>query len=461
MGSFWKSGESTAGMADARCADSAGEPELRLTVHFVDGDSGEFQIPACGGGRDGIPFYWNISWGDGAGECVSGVSSYEGGEVFAGNLMHQYAAPGRYEIILAPARASGETAGNTPGWLQAFGYPSSWVFSMGEDVLFPKGGDKLVGVDGVLDDRAINVELEGACAEMFAGCENITMGSNFTISSHKERAGDFFCLKMFSGCRGDAFDMGKSFQLPRSFRSVGKAFCCRMFEYCAGASFTMNDAFTIPQKITSAGSFFCQQMFGGHGPRLTMGKAFNLPQGLVEAEDEFCAHMFSCPLGCDECCFEMNEVFNIPQRISGYVGEGFCRGMFTDNRSPSFSMNERFNIPPRITSAGDAFCSCMFSGCSGENFSMNDIFNLPQGLGNVGANCCASMFWTCDGKRFKVNEEFKFPMNAIGVPPLAFGMFSECRWEALNWNIQDNVLCNPDFAIWSSPVNKESHGDTK
>lgn len=453
MGSFWKSGEDAAAAADVRSTRLASELELRLTIHFEDGDNGEFQIPACGGRQDGVPFHWDIDWGDGTRGRVSGVSSCEGGDVPAGSLMHQFAAPGSYEIILSPAGAANETTGNTPGWLQAFGYPHSRVFSVGENgaraLHFPKGIDNLVGVDGVLDDRAINIELEGACAEMFVGCENITMGPNFTISSQKERAGDFFCAMMFSGCRGDAFAMGKSFQLPRNLRDVGEAFCCKMFEGCAGASFTMNDIFTIPQKITSAGSFFCKEMFEGHGPRLTMGKAFDLPQGLAEAEDEFCMRMFSSG-SCDESCFNMNEVFNIPQRISGYVGRGFCYEMFSDNCGPVFSMNERFNIPPRITSAGAAFCICMFSGCSGDSFTMNDIFNLPEGLSEVGDGCCKGMFYGCRGENFKVNNIFNLPKNIIPVPLLAFMMFGKCHWDALNGSMHDIVRLNPN-SVWYPP----------
>ena len=180
-----------------------------------------------------------------------------------------------------------------------------------------------------------------------------------------------------------------------------------------------------------------------------MGKAFDLPQGLVEAEDEFCMRMFSSG-SCDESCFNMNEVFNIPQRISGYVGRGFCYEMFSDNCGPVFSMNERFNIPPRITSAGAAFCICMFSGCSGDSFTMNDIFNLPEGLSEVGDGCCKGMFYGCRGENFKVNNIFNLPKNIIPVPLLAFMMFGKCHWDALNGSMHDIVRLNPN-SVWYPP----------
>ena len=451
MGWFWGLGQRAAKPMPKK-ATSDSRPELRLTVRFEEGDEGEFLIPACGGSCGGVPFRWNIDWGDGARGCASGVSSAWGGDVSSGDLVHSYAVPGTYEIALSPIEQVGETAGDAPGWLQAFGYPDGGLLRVGEMGLRPpQGVDKLIEVDGILDDRAINFELEGACASMFTNCKNITMGPSFTISSHKERAGDFFCFKMFAWDNGPTFAMGESFQLPRNLRTVGKAFCCKMFMCCNAPSFSMNDVFTIPQNITSAGSSFCQEMFEEHGLGLTMGKAFNLPQGLVTVEDNFCADMFLTSGG-DGYRFEMNEIFNLPQHISGYVGNGFCSGMFSWNRGPNFSMNNKFNIPTGITSAGDEFCCKMFAGCSGARFSMNDIFNLPENFTWAGESCCAWMFKQCNGKRFKLNEKFDYPVGLTGARLLAYEMFSECRWDALNLNIQDIVSRNPHLQIWRQPI---------
>lgn len=453
MGWFWSSGQGAEGMSRTKDAVPAGKPELRLTVHFGDGDKGEFQIPACGHvGARGLPFQWNIDWGDGVYERVLGTSSGKGGDVSEGSLVHKFAVPGSYEIILSPIGGVVDTAGDTPGWLQAFGYPETWMYFADEggsftEVSFPKGGDRLVGVGGVLDDRAINIELEDACAAMFAYCENITMGRDFTISSRKERAGDSFCRKMFEGCGGDAFTMGESFQLPRNLRTVGDSFCRDMFRG-VGPSFTMNDTFTIPQQINSTGSFFCSGMFLYHGPALSMGKSFNLPQDITKAESYFCASMFSSS-GAGDQRFEMNDLFNLPQHISGQVGNGFCSSMFQGNRSAEFCMNSRFNIPPGITSSGDAFCAQMFQGCSGAGFSMNSVFNIPACFGLTGAECCARMFSECRGAGFRINEEFTLPADLRGGEWLAFKMFDGCDWSALNWNMREIINCNPNLGIWS------------
>lgn len=430
--------------------------ELTLTVHFESEGGGEFQIPACGQGGVGefYPFDWNIDWGDGVRERVAGISSPRGGDVSSGSLVHTFGAKGSYEIGITPAEQVFETTGKAPGWLQAFGYPENWVFSVDDNqrfagYVFPKSGDKLVCVDGVLDDYAINVELEGACAQMFIGCKNITMGPHFTITSSKETAGDFFCFKMFSKCDGDTFTMGDAFQLPRSLCKVGKAFCCKMFEFCAGSAFTMNERFTIPQDIFIAGNSFCQEMFAQHGSGLTMGKSFNLPQGITDVGDNFCAVMFSYVGGPKKSAFTMNDAFNLPPHISGHVGNSFCEHMFSFNDSDSFRMNDHFNLPQGITSAGDAFCKNMFLRCSGSSFSMNDVFTMPPNLQEVGAECCMWMFSGCDGASFHVGSGFDFPHVLNGRGRLCLEMFGECRYASLNWNVQDMVSRNPNLGIWS------------
>lgn len=432
-----------------RTPDSSSEVkkhQLSLTVRLEDENGGTYQIPACGHGGIGeyFPFDWVVDWGDGASERVKGVSSPNGGEVSTGSLIHSYAAAGEYSVAIAPTGAVSETTGNAPGWLQAFGHPEGWS---------PAGGfDKIVCVDGVIDDCAINIELEGACACMFTNCSNITMGSHFTFSSNKKTAGDFFCFEMFSGCGGDAFTMGDAFQLPQNLQEVGKAFCCRMFSFCTGASFTMNEEFTIPHGIYQAGSSFCQEMFGEHGSALTMGKCFNLPQGISEADDNFCASMFSY-VGGEEPAFSMNDVFNLPQHITGSVGKSFCERMFTGNYGNAFRMNCRFNLPQGITSAGDAFCKSMFQRCSGSSFSMNDLFTMPQQLENAGAECCMWMFSNCDGPKFRVSEMFDFPYTLNGRGYLCFEMFGQCRIDSLSWAVRDMDERNPSLRIWSPPYN--------
>lgn len=435
--------------------DEAIRHALTLTVRFESEAGGTFQIPACGQGGIGeyYPFDWNIDWGDGTCERVRGVSSSRGGDVSLGSLVHAFGAKGRYEIAITPAEQVSETTGDTPGWLQAFGYPESWAFSVDDnqrfvEYVFPKGGDKLVCVDGVLDDYAINIELEGACAQMFIGCKNITMGSHFTISSNKETAGDHFCFKMFSGCSGDAFTMGDAFKLPQGLCEVGKAFCCKMFASCSGPLFTMNDEFTIPQGINITGNFFCQEMFADHGSGLTMGKSFNLPQGIEGAGNNFCTDMFTY-VGGKKSEFTMNDVFNLPPHISGHVGNSFCDGMFRANDSDTFRMNDRFNLPQGITSAGDAFCKSMFLGCSGSSFAMNGIFTMPSNLQEVGEECCMQMFYGCNGAGFHVADGFNLPYVLNGQGRLCLNMFGNCRYTSLNWNVQDIANRNPSLGIWS------------
>ncbi|WP_308622539.1 hypothetical protein [uncultured Enorma sp.] len=420
---------------------------LLLTVRFEGENGGAFQIPACGHGGIGeyFPFDWIVDWGDGASERIKGVSSPNGGEVATGNLIHSYAASGEYSVAISPAGLVSETTGNTPGWLQAFGHPEGY---------YPVGGfDKIVCVDGVLDDCAINIELEGACAYMFSHCNNITMGPHFTFSSNKKTAGDYFCFEMFSCCSGDAFTMGEAFQLPQNLREVGNAFCCKMFLLCTGSSFTMNGEFTIPPGIYVAGRSFCQEMFGEHGPALTMGKCFNLPQGISEADDNFCAAMFS-NVGGEKPTFSMNDIFNLPPSITGNVGKSFCERMFAFNDGDDFRMNNRFNLPHGITSAGDAFCKSMFLRCSGSSFSMNDVFTMPPHLQDAGSECCMLMFSECNGHGFYVGEGFDFPYTLNGRGYLLFEMFGQCRIDSLNWAVRDMDERNPSLHIWSPPYDQ-------
>lgn len=428
---------------------------LRLTVRFEGEEGGEFQIPACGHGRIGEywPFDWMINWGDGSSERATGSSSPKGGEVRAGSLVHPYREHGEYVVTITPAGSISETAGDEPGWLQAFGYPESWAFSVDEnrrfvEYVFPKGGEHLVCVDGVLDDYAINIELEGACAEMFIGCENITMGPDFTFSSRKRKAGNFFCNQMFAQCKGDSFTMGSSFQLPQELHEVGEAFCQKMFHFCLGKSFTMNDDFTLPQKITTAGSGFCNQMFYEHGPNFSMGRSFNLPQEMIEADDYFCSYMFAGEAR-SPSTFSMNEVFNLPPNISGHVGDSFCKSMFCGNSGDAFRMNSLFNLPQNISSAGDSFCSFMFAWCSGRRFSMNDVFTIPRPLNYAGDDFCRSMFGGCDGIDFIVGPNFAFSNGRFGSRAF-MDMFSGCRVSSLSSEaVTKSAAMFPELQIWS------------
>lgn len=434
-----------------RISNSSSEVEkhaLSLTVRFEDENGGAFKIPAYGRGGIGeyFPFDWVVDWGDGANERVEGVSSRSGGEVSTGDLVHWYVAAGEYLVVITPAEAVSETTGSEPGWLQAFGY-SGGVYSV-------ERFGKVVRVDGVLDDYAINIELEGACARMFACCSDITMGPHFTFSSNKKTAGDFFCYEMFSECDGDAFTMGEAFQLPQNLQEVGTGFCCKMFMRCTGASFTMNEEFTIPHGIYLADGSFCQEMFCNHGPALTMGKGFSLPQGISEADDNFCAYMFTFYGGKKKPAFSMNDVFNLPPNITGNVGKSFCEYMFAFNEGDEFRMNDRFNLPQGITSAGDAFCKGMFLGCAGSSFLMNDVFTMPPHLQDAGSECCMWMFSGCNGSRFCVSEAFDFPYTLNGRGYLYYEMFGKCRADSLNWIVRDMVERYPSFRIWSPPLDQ-------
>lgn len=437
--------------ADERGVRSGHRHELSLTVRFDDARGGVYQLPACGHAGIGefFRFDWLIDWGDGTDEHVRGISSSFGGEVSQGNLVHTYGSDGTYRIVIRPANSPSKTEGTAPGWLQAFGYTDKPMYDgTTREKLFPKGVDNLIEVDGILDDCAINIELEGACGEMFADCKNITMGPSFTFDSDKTRAGNFFCYKMFWSCCGDNFAMGNNFKLPQSLQKVGEAFCCEMFFNCRGSSFTMNDSFTLPQFIQEVGTAFCRDMFGEHGPAFTMGAMFNLPQGIVAIGNAFCAEMFQ---GCgDESVFEMNEQFNLPQRISGHVGSGFCRRMFALNKSDSFTMNDVFNLPQGITDAGASFCSQMFLGCSGRAFSMNQVFNIPPILGHVGDDGLMMMFSDCDGSSFQLNERFS-PPDMTGGNHLAYGMFDGCRLEALNWRVKSLIASKLALNMWFPP----------
>ncbi|WP_419057531.1 hypothetical protein [Enorma massiliensis] len=370
--------------------------ELSLTVRFDDARGGSYQLPAFGGcgGRDFdlcmyFDFDWHVDWGDGAGGHVKGRSSSFGGEVEQGSLVHTYESGGTYRIVIRPTNKPSKTEGAAPGWLQAFGYTDRLLYdgTTGERI-FLKGVDNLIEVDGVLDDYAINIELIGACENMFALCKNITMGPSFTFESDK----------------------------------------------------------------TQAGHDFCKGMFFGHGPAFTMNSQFNLPQDIVAVGNSFCEGMFNATFGgyATKSAFEMNEQFNLPQKISGYVGPGFCSFMFCQNESDTFTMNDVFNLPQGISSAGHAFCSRMFSSCRGEAFSMNRVFNIPPVLGQVGDEGFADMFSGCNGRSFQVNESFVLP-NMTGGRHLAWCMFYGCRSEALNQKMKGLIADNPFLCIWVPP----------
>jgi hypothetical protein len=144
-----------------------------------------FFLPIGGTGDDFSADYdWDVDWGDGITENKTGYGS-------AGSaLKHTYPnANTNYIISITPHNAS--SAGDGAGWFYAFGFSGNYL---------EENASKLLYVDGILDDKAINVSKSGACWSMFEGCVNLNMGPNFRFEIKSTEAKMLFATDMFKGC---------------------------------------------------------------------------------------------------------------------------------------------------------------------------------------------------------------------------------------------------------------------
>jgi hypothetical protein len=187
--------------------DTAAKPEdgIKLTVNS--GSDGVFFLPTGGGDAFTIyPYDWTINWGDGS-------TSTEAGEGRSlSSIEHTYSGKNtNYVITVQPTVRPASTKGDEPGWLQSFGFN----LTNGQTAYSTENKQKILRVDGIIDDSAVNISLNGACLWMFAGCTNLSMGPNFTFSTTKTDAGALFASSMFENCSGKDFVVNSVFTFPQ------------------------------------------------------------------------------------------------------------------------------------------------------------------------------------------------------------------------------------------------------
>jgi hypothetical protein len=159
------------------------EDGIKLTVNS--GADKSFFLP-IGGYADTVDvnFDWKVDWGDGIVEDLTGYGSP------GSAIKHAYPnAKTTYIISITPNNASPDS--NGVGWFHAFGNPLN---------LPDEQKAKFLYIDGILDDNAINISIEGACWYMLRGCVNLKMGPNFRFDTTRTEAGWFLASCMFEDC---------------------------------------------------------------------------------------------------------------------------------------------------------------------------------------------------------------------------------------------------------------------
>jgi hypothetical protein len=178
-----------------------------------------------------------------------------------------------------------------------------------------------------------------------------------------------------------------------------------------------------------------------------MSQGFNLPQEISgSVGDGFAASMF---FGCSGDNFEMSQGFNLPQEISGSVGREFASSMFFGCSGEKFTMVDGFNLSQDITQVSDGFAYRMFSECYGDAFNMSAVFTLPQGITSIlleysnpaavgevvpqggyeALGFAFEMFKDCNGSLFTMNAVFNLPQSITSIEiydNFAASMFSGC-----------------------------------
>jgi hypothetical protein len=192
-----------------------------------------FSLPLSGihNGSFSVDYSWAIDWGDGSSENVAGTT------VMGAYIKHDYPRPDTtYIITIKPQEWPSVIPSDGPGWFSAFGFGiensnKSGIFSDKPDLLPDMSEDKskLLYVDGILDDYAVNASGGGTCWATFSGCENLRMGPNFNFGITKTES-----------------------------RGFGYA----MFYRCA--SLVVNDVFTFPQFTSNSVNRSCfEALFAG------------------------------------------------------------------------------------------------------------------------------------------------------------------------------------------------------
>lgn len=171
----------------------APEPKdgIKLTVNS--GADKSFSVPTSGmPNGSSTRYFWIIDWGDGS-------TGEENGTGTVGNsIQHDYPyADATYIITIKPQEWPSAIPGDEPGWFEAFGFG---IADSGSSAETSENMAKLLYVDGILDDYAINASSSGACWTMFSDCKNLKMGPNFNFRITKTEAKGMFAAAMFSNC---------------------------------------------------------------------------------------------------------------------------------------------------------------------------------------------------------------------------------------------------------------------
>lgn len=337
-------------------ADPSDTPEFKIqvTISGSSDTSRTFYLPTSGGlnpsGGSSAAldknYSWDVDWGDNANPTfITYTQSDSANTMESDGIKHTYNAAGTYTITITPTDQSEEA------WLGSFGFSGT---GMGASAT--GNCNKVTAVLSPITPSMTRTaaQIAGTApapshewATTFRGCENITMGQDFTFDA-------------------DAWN---------GVTSVGNNFAGSMFTECTGNNFTMNSVFNLPQNITEAGDSFASGMFDR----------------------------------CRGNSFDMNSVFNLPQGITE-VGNGFASSMFSSCHGSGFTMNSVFNLPQGITEVGDYFAYSLFYGCYGSNFTMNSVFNLPQGITKLENGFARSLFYLAGGQSFQINDVFRFPV---------------------------------------------------
>ena len=273
-------------------------------------------------------------------------------------------------------------------------------------------------------------------SQMFQGCTSLKQVNitEFTFPQNITSCEGNFAWRMFNGC-SSLTSVPDNFNLPQKLTgNVGDYFCASMFESCSSLV-NLPNMFNIPQDITSCGVEFCQSMFGSCRSLLSLGSEFTLPQNMTSCGNQFCYNMFqfagSTPSSGSSTQLQFPDNFNLPQKLTGNVGDYFCASMF-ENCYPT-SLGNVFTFPQDITSCGNGFGESMFHATTTTLTSLPDTFNLPQNLTFVGSNFCANLLNT--GKLTSLPDNFNLPQ---GITSVGGGFLANCFGNQNLTSLPDN-----------------------
>jgi hypothetical protein len=304
-------------------ADPSDTPEFKIKV-TISGNSDAartFYLPTSGGlnpsGESSAAYNknysWDVDWGDNANPTfITYNQSDSANTTESDGIKHTYNATGTYTITITPTDLSEEA------WLGSFGFSGT---NMGASAT--ANCNKVTAVLSPITPSMTRTaaQIEGTAlapghewANTFRGCQNITMGQDFTFDADAWNSvtsvGNNFAGSMFFNCTGDNFTMNSVFNLPQNITEAGDSFASGMFDRCRGNSLDMNSVFNLPQGITEVGNGFAISMFSScHGSGFTMNSVFNLPQGITKLEKGFAHSLFYLAGGQS---FQINDVFRFP-----------------------------------------------------------------------------------------------------------------------------------------------------